>query len=217
MSDLGARGEPAQREGVWVDWSGITAVWVCECGQQGFGGFTSLEGRSGAMRHRALSHPDWKAVHKVYITPVPCNWGNHIYAEMKGGETCQKDAVANGYCINHNGYANRFEAYGVCALEDCIFLASKEQPVCRTHATEWARKNGLDQTRVHAGEIVWPHVPPKNKSRNRGPATVRLLPYKTKHGTRAGYKAGCRCPPCAVAQSTYASEARRRRLERGAE
>lgn len=172
------------------------------------------------MRHRSMWHPDWPADFVIHIEQPPCRWGDTRWGALRG-ETCLKDPVVNGMCKSHNVMHQEYEKRGACDVDGCYFVASAVQTVCKTHAVEWAREHALDVALVRSGEIRYPHVPkvhprdlmPLSKAgakRRKGLAIE--LPYKVQHGTRAGYKNGCRCGDCGDVQSKYAREARIKRL-----
>lgn len=236
LGPAGGPGTSEKEQPLWVDWSGNTAVWVCQCGQQGFGGLSVVDGRHAAQRHWSSFHPGMPSP-EPSVTRNNCAWGSTVWG-LARGEVCEKPEAVSGLCRSHYGKNANFGHKGMCAIEGCAVLAAQFQAICRTHATAWAREHGLDASKVRSGEIVWPTLPEPDPGAiarqiaaqafleslqaredldgNRNPKLPIELPTKKAHGTRNGYRAGCRCLPCGDAQSAYAAGARMRRLQRSA-
>jgi hypothetical protein len=141
---------------VWVDWSGHTAVWVCDCGAQGFAGMTADDGRHAAKRHRADVHPEWEVFYSVYVTPVQCAWGESPWG-LAREETCDALADRGEYCVTHYTMSYHYAKVGLCTYGDCVRAASlmPVQPLCKTCARAWAYRDGLNLNAVRTGAIRW--------------------------------------------------------------
>jgi|GEM_PF-4297381 len=195
--------------GVQIDWSGVTAVLVClhpGCGVQ-FGPVMNLEDVPEASRHHREGY------HAKAIT-------RNGHTRIETGVTPESKAAARAMktCWNcQKVVRGRLSTRGVCTT-------------CRrTVAPAWAIELGylpegsqmadllalVKRLRTEANQPAPPQGPTPIHG-NRKLQKRAQLPYKANHGTRKGYKAGCRCHDCAEVQSAYAAEARRKRLERGA-
>lgn len=183
---------------LWIDWSGITAVCVCRCGWQEFGGFDVESARALAIAHRESEHPDWPRLH-IKPTALPCSWGDTEWGVLLG-ETCEKDAVSAGLCGNHYGRLGVLDERGLCEIPDCLAINRAGEAVCTYHFNR---------------NVKAPVEDPQKPGRKRVVREAIRLPEGVSHGTRNGFKRGCRCVRCGAAQSAYAADARRKRLERG--
>jgi hypothetical protein len=198
-----------------VDWSGLTSVWVCQCGHQGFGGFTRQEGIWAAQKHWTRVHGEGN-VPTPWFELLPCAWSSTPWGEARN-ESCDRTEQLKGLCKTHYQRDLTYNKRGgMCSLEGCHVAKAEDSDLCKTHLNQQLRLG--EEARIREVKLRSP-VRLTEAPGKPGPVRVladpiELSPGRT-HGTRAGYAAGCRCRPCSDAQSAYRAENRRQRLSRG--
>lgn len=167
-----------------IDWSGITAVIVCNaCGLQEGAFFSQDEAKAACVAHRQAIHAELPG--KII---TPCKW-----------EGCEKRSTARGLCQLHLSRARTVyrDLYGPWCERDGCTKGVASNGLCRTHNRATPQVRSPEAKARAAAKKREAYVP-------REPKPLALAqPKPLVHGLSAYRNGHCRCDTCRAASRDY--------------